>query len=96
MSCAVIGCNNNQNNCSYGFFRLPNVRKTTTVEEHLSLEKRKWLANIKCSDLSNNQPDTENSTLKICSNHFYKKQPAKLFEANDSDWDTKKHCLKVV
>ena len=29
---------------------------------------------------------TKNSTLKICGNHFYKKQPAKLFEANDPDW----------
>ena len=29
---------------------------------------------------------TENSTLKICGNDFYKKQPAKLFEVNDPDW----------
>ena len=86
-SCGVIGCNNNQNNCSYGFFRLPKVRKTTPEEENLSLERRrKWLANIKRSGLSNSQLATENSTLKICGNHFYKKQPAKLFKANDPDW----------
>ena len=83
-SCGVIGCNNNQNNCSYGFFRLANVRKTTPKERKLSLERRrKWRANIKRSDLSNSQLAPENSTLKICGNHFYKKQPAKLFEAND-------------
>ena len=29
---------------------------------------------------------TENSTLKICANHFYKKQTAKLFEVNGPDW----------
>ena len=40
--------------------------------------RRKWLANIKCSDLSSTQLATENSTLKIlCGNHFHK---------NDPDW----------
>ena len=68
---------------------IPNVRKTAPVEENLPVDRRrKWLANIKCSDLSlsNTQLATENSTLKICDNHFYKKQPAKLFEGNDPDW----------
>ena len=68
---------------------IPNVRKTTPAEENLSVERRrKWLVNIKCSDLSlsNTQLATENSTLKICGNHFYKKQLAKLFEGNDPDW----------
>ena len=52
----------------------------------MSLERRRtWLANIKRSDLSNTQLATENSTLKICGNQFYKKQPAKLFEVNDPD-----------
>ena len=65
---------------------LPNVSKTTPEEENLSLERRRtWLTNIKRSDLSNTQLATENSTQKICGNHFYKKQPAKLFEVNDSD-----------
>ena len=64
-SFGVIVCNNNQNNCSYGFFSLPNIRKTTPEKENLSLgRRRKWLANIKRSDLSNAQLATENSTFK--------------------------------
>ena len=46
---------------------------------------RKWLANIKHSDLSNTQLTAENSILKICGNHFQKKQSSKLLQANDPD-----------
>ena len=56
-------------------------------KENLSLERRrKWLANIKCSNLSSNHLATETFTLQICDNHFYKKQLSKLFEASNPEW----------
>jgi len=86
-SCGIVGCNNNQWNCTYGFFKLPSVNKTSQEEEHLTRERRKrWLAAIRRKNLTTAQLSEKNSSLKVCGKHFVNGKPSKLFETTSTDW----------
>ena len=86
-SCGVYGCNNNQKNCSLGFYRLPNVRNTSEEDRNLSMERRRlWLGRLKRNNLSECQLADKNSTLKVCGRHFINSKPSMLYETTNPDW----------
>nr|XP_047136548.1 uncharacterized protein LOC124813477 [Hydra vulgaris] len=87
-SCGVLGCSlTKKKQPDIRFFRLPGIINYDEDSRSLSEERRrKWLASLNRTNLSQKQLSTIGSTLLVCGKHFINGKPAKLFEKDFADW----------
>ncbi|XP_064085196.1 LOW QUALITY PROTEIN: histone-lysine N-methyltransferase eggless-like [Macrobrachium nipponense] len=83
--CAVFGCgNNSEREVNKSYFKIPRVTQNGKSKESVlsQLRQEAWISSLSSSNL--NAEDLK--AYRVCSDHFVKGKPCRLYDVDNIDW----------